>query len=50
MALGKSQEELTHKYQFPVFSVCQPETFLAAGGPGVNRMDMMAQFKPRPGM
>lgn len=39
------------RLQQAVSFLCQPETFLAAGGAAsASRMDMMAQFMPRPGI
>lgn len=39
------------RLQQAVSFLCQPETFLTAGGAAsASRMDMMAQFMPRPGI
>ena len=49
MTTWKNRKNIT--VQQAVSFLCQPETFLAAGGAAsASRMDMMAQFMPRPGI
>ena len=49
MTTWKNRKEF--RLQQAVSFLCQPETFLAAGGAAsASRMDMMAQFMPRPGI